>query len=293
MKGAARMDSARREENEPSRLTDEQVAKDIDRLTLFQDGFLQYCLQNDIKAVQRIFSVILGEPDLKLESLVTEKAFPGVVSRGVRLDAFAKDDHGRFLNLEVQRDRRGATIRRAELNFAAILSAATMPGTPAIQTPDVGVVFATVADVLRGGRPFYRFRLQDMETGLVPDSAQDYIFISLRNQDPGSPRGKLMADFAQPDPDRMNFAELAAPVRHFKKEEGRRMLENYVRETYAKQFDAVALRSREEGSSERARSAALNFLSMGLSPEQVAKGAELPLEEVLRLQREREMRPLQ
>lgn len=43
-----------------------------------------------------------------------------------------------------------------------------------------------------------------------------------------------------------------------------------------------------KASDERAKALAVNFLSMGFPPESVAKGAELPLEEVMRLKEERE-----
>lgn len=51
-------------------------------------------------------------------------------------------------------------------------------------------------------------------------------------------------------------------------------------------YDTDIRVKRQEAAEERAVETALNFLKMGLSPEQVAQGTCLPLETILELQEE-------
>ena len=51
-------------------------------------------------------------------------------------------------------------------------------------------------------------------------------------------------------------------------------------------YDTDIRIKRQEASEERAVETAVNFLRMGLSPEQVAQGTSLPLEKILKFQKQ-------
>ncbi len=89
-----------------------------------------------------------------------------------------------------------------------------------------------------------------------------------------------------PNADEMNYSELAEKVRFHKQEtEGVRTMCRIVEE-YGKEREAEGLK---RGVHETAIANAKNFLRMNLgSPEQIAQGTGLPLEQVLALKEELE-----
>lgn len=112
-----------------------------------------------------------------------------------------------------------------------------------------------------------------------PFEADDGLHIRYVNchgqKDLGTLIGRLIHDLLSTTSKGMYFPNLAEALRDCKEtKEGSKKMESVI-EAY------IAV-----GEAKGKRAAALNFLSMGLSPEQVARGAELPLDEVEALKAE-------
>lgn len=131
----------------PRPLSRKQVKQDIKKLNLLDDGLFSYSMKGNLEGMTRILQIILDEPDLKLEKTETQETIPGVVGRGVQLDATASDITGRIFNIEVQLDRRGAVVERAAFNGSMIGAFATRPGAEWHEIPQVEVIFVVVADM--------------------------------------------------------------------------------------------------------------------------------------------------
>ena len=71
---------------------------------LFSDTFLSVAL-DDTKACEHVLRVILGKTGLKVKSVVTQKTFSKIATRGARLDIVAEDEDGQIYNIEVQREK--------------------------------------------------------------------------------------------------------------------------------------------------------------------------------------------
>ena len=159
--------------------------------------------------------------------------------------------------------------------------------------PETYIIFITENDYYGLGQPFYKVR-KSIEpattdsTYLPFDDGCNIIYVngSYRGNDA---LGKLMHDFCTPNADEMNYSELAEKVRYHKQEtEGVRTMCRIVEE-YGKEREAEGLK---RGVHENAIANAKNFLRMNLgSPEQIAQGTGLPLEQVLALKEELSREP--
>lgn len=85
--------------------------------------------------------------------------------RSARLDILAVDEENRVYNIEIQRDDRGASVKRARYNSSLIDANITEPGEQYEKLNETYVIFITEHDVLKGGRPIYRIERTVQETG--------------------------------------------------------------------------------------------------------------------------------
>lgn len=264
----------------------------IKNLTLLNDRFFKRCLKGQKRALGRIFSLILNEPDLQIATAETEETLPNLYNRGVRLDATGTDTTGRILNLEMQAERHGAEFGRALYNGALICSSKAEMGTPFPNLPKVGIVFAVVADMsgdFGGDAPVWHIDFGVRETGKTLKSWLQIVYVnaSPKHRDPTTPLGQLMCDLAQPDPSQMYNQELADCVRPYKKKmilgEDKEM-SDFIKTEFASELQDA----RVEAQRMTATRMAINMLAFGYPLENIAQCAELPLSEVAKLKEEQD-----
>lgn len=135
------------------------------------------------------------------------------------------------------------------------------------------MIFITENDVMKGGLPIYPVERVITSTGEPFNDGEHIIYVNGDNKDCATALGKLMHDFFCTDPDDMHYKQLADKVRYFKEnEEGVRTM----CATLEKMRDETARKAEWQT---KVRSV-LRWIAMGLTPEQIAKGEDLTVEQV-------------
>lgn len=236
----------------------------IKELCLLDDDFMTVVFEKK-ELAEFLLRIILEIPDLTVIEVKTQYNLKNLQGRSVRLDILAKDSKGKIYNIEVQRDDRYANPERARLNSSLIDVKFSKKGEKEIKLLETYVIFITENDVLGGGLPIYHIERTIRESNSLFGDRSHIIYVNGENRE-DTPLGHLMADFANKDPDKYYYQQLADETRYYKHDvKGvRRMCK--IMEDVAK---------------ERSEQIALNMLSDGkLSVKDIAKYSGLTVTEV-------------
>jgi len=274
----------------------------IQAMRLMDDDFMTVVFDGDNEATEFLLRILLNRDDLRVKKVTTQKEKRNLFGRSVRLDILAEDTKGKLYNVEVQRADEGASPKRVRYNQAMLDSHCLKKKEDFTQLPETYVIFITENDYYGLGQPFYKVRksieLATTDSTYLPfDDGCNIIYVNGKYRGDDA-LGKLMHDFNTPNADEMNYSELAEKVRYHKNQEGGvktmcRIVEEYGKERAA-EARKIALAEglktgMKRGIQENAIANAKNFLRMNLgSPEQIAQGTGLPLEQVLALKEELE-----
>ena len=195
----------------------EENLKRIKQLRLFDDDFFTKCFDGSSECVELLLHIILEKSDLVVEEVKVQYTIKNLQGRSVRLDVFAVDSTGRKYNIEVQRDDRGADIKRARHNSSLMDANALLTGDDTESMPENFVIFITEHDVIGKNMPVYHIDRVIRETGDLAGDGSHIPYVNGAWRDE-SPIGKLMHDFSCTDPNDMNYELLANRVRHFKED---------------------------------------------------------------------------
>ena len=137
--------------NEESSLDFEQKhEEDLQRLRgfrLLDDDFMSKVFE-DQKCTEFLLQVRLNRNDLKVINVTSQYAIKNLQGRSVRLDILAVDKKEQVYNIEIQRNDRGARVKRARYNSSLIDANVTEPGDQYQKLNETYVVFITENDVL-------------------------------------------------------------------------------------------------------------------------------------------------
>ena len=192
----------------------------IRRLCLMDDVFFNVCMDGYIEGMACILRVILEMPDLIVERVTTQKTAGSLRGRGVRFDAFARAGK-RLMNIEVQRDDRGAAPERARFNSSMMDARELQKGEEVTELPETYVIFITEKDVLGEGLPICHIHRVIEETGKPFGDRSHIVYVNGEVRD-ATPLGRLMHDFFCQDAEDMHYEELKKRASFFKEEEGGR-----------------------------------------------------------------------
>lgn len=259
--------------------TDRLHLEDLERIKNFRlmdDDFLTKCFEGDTACAQLVLRIILDKPDLVVLDVRTQVFVANLLKRSVRLDIVATDEEGRRINIEVQREDKGAGKRRARYNASMMDSGFLEKGEDFDDLPEVYVIFITERDVLGQGRPLYQVERCVLESGERFDDGSHILYVNgaYRGE---NPLGRLMHDFSCPEPGKMFYNTLAERVRFFKESK-----EGVT--TMCKAIEEMREQVAKETEEKTAKRVAQSLLADGeLSLEKIVKHTGLSLEEVLRL----------
>lgn len=195
-------------------------ADDLERLKAFRlidDDFMSACFDGNKECTEEVLHTILGIPDLKVESVVSERVVPNLLRREIRLDIYARDSSGKVYNIEIQRADRGAIAQRARYYSGMIDVVLLNPGDRFDLLPETYVIFITENDVFHKGLGLYHFDRICRETGEPMDDGAHIIYVNNQYRD-DTPLGRLMHDFACSNPKEIKNKVLANRVRYLKNE---------------------------------------------------------------------------
>jgi hypothetical protein len=135
----------------------QSVNKIIDDMSLFDDDLMSLVFDANIEATELLLKIILKQEDIKVISVTGQRELenPIVNGRNIRLDIFAEDSTGRFMDVEVQRSDEGTHFRRARFHSSMLDVRMLKAGQRFKEMMDSYVVFITENDVIGSGRPLY------------------------------------------------------------------------------------------------------------------------------------------
>ena len=190
----------------------------IRNFRLMDDDFMVKVFE-DKECTELVLRIILEKPDLDVISVNTEYDVHNLYGHSVRLDVYATDSAGNEYNIEIQRDDRGAGVKRARGNSSMLDANFEKAGKYFDDLPETYVIFITERDVLKGDLPIYHIERVIRETGERFDDKSNIVYVNNEKRDDITPLGRLMHDFACKDANDMNYAALAEKVRYFKEDE--------------------------------------------------------------------------
>lgn len=253
----------------------EEYLHRIQNLRLIDDNFMTKVFE-DKECSEFLLQVILDRDDLTIREVHSQYGLNNIQGRSARLDILAVDEQNKAYNIEIQRNDRGAEVRRARYNSGLMDANITEPGDRYDQLYETYVIFITENDILKAGLPIYHIERTIQETGMPFGDGAHIIYVNSQIKD-DTKLGRLMQDFTCTNPDDMNYLVLAQRVRYFK-EDAKGVA------TMCRAFEEV----REEGERRKAIEAAKRLLLGGkLSYEEIADAMGLSVEEVKALDTKR------
>lgn len=253
----------------------EEYLHRIQNLRLIDDNFMTKVFE-DKECSEFLLQVILDRDDLTIREVHSQYGLNNIQGRSACLDILAVDEQNKAYNIEIQRNDRGAEVRRARYNSGLMDANITEPGDRYDQLYETYVIFITENDILKAGLPIYHIERTIQETGMPFGDGAHIIYVNSQIKD-DTKLGRLMQDFTCTNPDDMNYLVLAQRVRYFKED-------TKGVATMCRAFEEV----REEGERRKAIEAAKRLLLGGkLSYEEIADAMGLSVEEVKALDTKR------
>ena len=253
----------------------EEYLQRLRGLRLLDDNFMTKVFE-DKGCSEVLLQVVLDRDDLTIREVHSQYGLNNIQGRSARLDILAVDEQNRAYNIEIQRNDRGAEVRRARYNSGLMDANITNPGDRYDQLYETYVIFITENDILKAGLPIYHIDRMIRETGKEFGDGAHIIYVNSQVKD-DTKLGRLMQDFTCTNPNDMNYPVLAQRVRYFKE---------YTKgvATMCRAFEEVREDGKLEGKLEGARDNSLevarSMLADGVPYEVIAKYTKLSVEEV-------------
>jgi predicted transposase/invertase (TIGR01784 family) len=114
----------------------EKVLQDIAKFRLFDDTFMSAVFDGQISETKLLLEIVLQRNDIDVISSKSQYYLSNLQYREVRLDIYAKDSQNNAYHVEVQRDLRGASVRRARFTAALVDSKLLIKGQKFDELPE-------------------------------------------------------------------------------------------------------------------------------------------------------------
>lgn len=236
------------------------------------DNQLMDKIFTNIPCTELLLQIILNRNDLMVKSVRIEYTMKNLEGKSVRLDIFAIDQNGKLYNIEVQRNNKGAIMKRARYHSSILDTNNTVPGEDYKELPETYVIFITENDILKRGLPIYHIERTIQETGENAKDGTHIIYVNSAIQDETA-LGKLMQDFFCQDPHKMNYKVLAKRIKYYKEtEEGIKEMSEELQK-YKNEWI-------KEGKNEQSKEMALSLAEQGVALEVIAVAAKCNVETV-------------
>ena len=272
----------------PDMTEEERARRRAKNLELIQDfrlmdnPFMGRVFQGDIELGQLAATLMTKRDDITVTSVITEHELKNLHGRSVRLDIHALDHDKKEVDIEIQRDEKGATPKRIRYNSAMMDSNFLVQRENFEDLPEQYIFFVTENDVT-GLHQLISPVTKYIGKGVtIPYNDGIHVAYIDSSRADDSPLGKLMHDFCCRSADDMYYPLLREKVRYYKEtNQGVTVMSNLMEEYLKKEHAAGAA------------SATLKFIRNQLKRhvpyQQIAEDTETSLDEVLRIARESNM----
>ncbi|MCI7758457.1 MAG: PD-(D/E)XK nuclease family transposase [[Eubacterium] saphenum] len=222
---------------------------EIDEMCLMDDNFMSAVLQ-DKACCELVLRIILNRDDIEVLECKTQYSLSNLHGRAVRLDVFAKDKNGEYMNIEVQRNDKDAVPQRARFNSSLIDANVVEKGSEFKDLPETYIIFITENDILGKGLPLYTINRTIAETGEIFDDKSHIIYVNSQITD-DTALGRLMSDFKCKKPEEMNYDVLSDITKITKEREDEKgmckIIDDIVQRECKKARIDTAIRMIDEG----------------------------------------------
>lgn len=212
----------------------------------------------DPETLQEILKVLLHKKDIKLVLVETQKPIVLLgLRRKITLDIYAQDTEGNVFNVELQRQREGATPERARLNRSAIVTMlysqkqleaqSTNEKKKARDYPKskIYVIFLCEEDPERQGKLVYEYPFNHGNGALDCDI---FLNCSYRGNAEESPQAMLAHDLLNPYSEEMLLPWMAGRMNWLNEtEEGK----DFVEDVFQKRIDQIRAEDRKKAQAEK------------------------------------------
>lgn len=176
--------------------TKEEYREKLKQLTLFDAILFRKVFDLNIPAAEVLLRTIMENDKIKVARCKTEYTVTGLASHSVQLDLLAKDEHGRFFNVEVQTESSGAPPQRARYYVGAVDTGHFPKGDDYHTLFDTYVIFITKEDILGKGLPIYHVQRRINETGDSFNDGSYIIYVNGEIANDNTALGRLIHDFS-------------------------------------------------------------------------------------------------
>lgn len=265
-----------------------------ERATLADNFIFCKVMSSAPEVCKEVLELLLGIEIDRIEQSHTEHSMRADYdSKGIRFDVYVKDGTGRCIDVEVQTTDKKDLARRARYS-QGLMDVDCFPCDEDYEDLKDGyIIFLCLDDPFGRGLPVYTFknRCRENKDILLNDGSHKIFYNAAKHADmPSEPLKSFFRFLAGAADDSARSGRLAALVKQVKSD-------THWGQQFIAWEEEVQLRTREAAeaayqaafavaAAQKAVETARNFLAQGLSPEKVAQGTGLPLEQVERLRQE-------
>ena len=254
-----------------------------EKATIANNFIFYKVMRNNPDVCQELLEILLEFKIEKIEMSQEEEVNVDFGSKGIRMDVYAKDAGGqKVYNIELQAKDTKELPERARYYQGVIDVDLLKSGQDYKELRTSFIVFICIDDVFDKGLAKYTFENLCREDPKIKmnDRAYKYFFISQNCDKLLNERQKAFLQMVASNKSCDAFTDKV-----------KKLVDNAKRNTHwRKQFmdwEREKTRSYNRGREEQALESAKNLLAMNvLTPEQIAQALNLPLEQVLQLQKE-------
>lgn len=223
--------------------TMEKKKEYVRKFNIFDDTFFEM-VAKDKDAVEDILRIILHDPKLVVEQVITQDSIKNLYGRSVRLDALCVTGDEKTINVEIQKDDKDNHAKRVRYNASCITANVSEPGENYENLNDVYIVYISKFDIFHRKRRLYYVERAFRDNGDVVsvDDGEHIIYVNASNNVAAEAEdadvAELMCFFKNSQGQNEKFYRLTNRVQGLKNNESEvndmcELVEDYAKE-YAK-----------------------------------------------------------
>lgn len=174
-----------------------KIREEARALNPIDDVFFQV-MAEDKMVCQEILRTILGDPELKVVKVTSQRELRNLQGRSVRLDTECILGSREHANVEVQKSDNDDHQRRVRYNASCLTVNISDTGIKFKNVPDVVMVYITRFDLFGGGKTSYHIDRSVRELGRQVYNGLTEIYVNAEVDD-GSDIAELMRVFVRDD----------------------------------------------------------------------------------------------
>lgn len=223
------------------------MKKLFENMTPMDDVMFACMFKDNLYGAGELLKICIGDESLTVKEVHVHDISPKPGFHSVVFDAKVVDGKGRLFDVEVQKDNRGASPKRARYYSSALDAFALKEGEDFEDLNDSYVIFITYRDYWKLGEDSIAFEMYSIEHGLAMHDGRHIIYINGRATGE-SKIAKLMHDFKCTEAKDMNYNFMRQRADMLKStKEGNKAMETKFDELFAEYLEEYRAENRKLG----------------------------------------------